>query len=91
MLSESHLPFVVSEKVGELLKDTDRFDLVIVPEKGDYPEMEGYIKAGGNVLIAGTTRPSLDIPGTVKLWEDAGNSYLHIEDQGLISGTQPQR
>ena len=82
LLSELHIPFIVSEKVEELLSAPGRFDLVIVPEKAEYPELDGYIRNGGKVLIAGTTRPAVDIPATVKFWEDAGNSYLHIDRKG---------
>ena len=91
LLSELHIPFVVSEKASELLEAPGIFDLVIIPEKADYPELEGYIRSGGKVLIAGTTRPGVDLPATVKLWEDAGNSYLHIEDHTIFPSLEKNR
>ncbi|MFH0758611.1 MAG: family 10 glycosylhydrolase [Bacteroidota bacterium] len=84
LLSELHIPFIVSEKAGEILADPLRFDLVIIPENAVYPELAGYINKGGKVLMAGTTRPAIELPPTVKLWEDAGNSYLHLEDHTLF-------
>ncbi len=84
LLSELHIPFVVSEKAGEVLAAPGKYDLVIVPENAIYPELDGYIRSGGKVLMAGTTRPPVDLPPTVKLWEDAGNSYLHIEDHSIF-------
>lgn len=84
LLSETHIPFIVSDKVSELLSVPGKFDLVIIPEKADYPGLDRYIRNGGKVLIAGTTRPSTDLPAEVKLWEETGNSYLHIENHQIF-------
>ena len=58
LLSEQHIPFVVSENLRWIDDDPRRFDLVIVPGRPPR-EIERYVRAGGRVLVAGTTPPEL--------------------------------
>ena len=59
LLTEEHIPFVVSENL-RWLEDGSRYDLVISPGAPP-PALEGYVRQGGRLLVAGTTPPSLPI------------------------------
>jgi hypothetical protein len=55
LLSERHIPFVVSENL-KWLQEPGRFDLVIAP--GRAPDAAGgFVRQGGRLLVAGTTSP----------------------------------
>jgi hypothetical protein len=56
LLSEQHIPFVVSENLRWIDDPSRSFDLVIVP--GRAPEaLAQYVRDGGRLLVAGTTPP----------------------------------
>jgi hypothetical protein len=56
LLSEQHIPFVVSENLRWIDDASQSFDLVIVP--GRLPDgLERYVRDGGRLLVAGTTPP----------------------------------
>jgi hypothetical protein len=59
LLTEEHIPFVVSENL-RWLEDGSRYDLVIVPGAPP-PALEGFVRQGGRLLVAGTAPPSLPI------------------------------
>jgi len=59
LLTEEHIPFVVSENL-RWMQEGSRFDLVIVP--GAAPkELGGYVQEGGRVLVAGTAAPPFPV------------------------------
>ena len=59
LLTEEHIPFVVSENL-RWLEDGSRYDLVIAPGAPP-PALEGYVRQGGRLLVAGTAPPPLPI------------------------------
>ena len=62
LLSEQHIPFVVSENLRSIEEEPRRFDLVIAP--GRPPRgLERYVADGGRLLVAGTAPPELPIGG----------------------------
>jgi hypothetical protein len=77
LLTEEHIPFVVSENL-RWLEDGSRYDLVIAP--GAPPaELEGYVRQGGRLLVAGTAPPSLPIGTTAG--RRATQGYWRIHDR----------
>jgi hypothetical protein len=77
LLTEEHIPFVVSENL-RWLEDGSRYDLVIAP--GAPPaELEGYVRQGGRLLVAGTAPPSLPIGTTAGRRVTQG--YWRIHDR----------
>jgi hypothetical protein len=78
LLSERHIPFVVSENLRWLDEPSRRFDLVIAP--GRAPQaLEGYVRDGGRLVVAGTTPPALPIGGIVGRRTTQG--YWRIHDR----------
>ena len=59
LLTEEHIPFVVSENL-RWLEDASRYELVISPGAPP-PELDGFVRQGGRLLVAGTSPPSLPI------------------------------
>jgi hypothetical protein len=58
LLTEQHIPFVVSENLRSIGETLQAFDLVIVP--GRPPDgLDEYVRDGGRLLVAGTTPPAL--------------------------------
>lgn len=62
LLSEQHIPFVVSENLRWMDDGSRRFDLVIVPGRPPR-ELERYVRDGGRLLVAGTTAPAFAVAG----------------------------
>jgi Hypothetical glycosyl hydrolase 6 len=60
LLTEQHIPFVVSENLRWLDDASSRYDLVIAPDRPPR-ELEGYVRAGGRLLTAGTTAPPVPV------------------------------
>lgn len=85
LLTENHIPFVLSKDLSWVDSDPGRYDLVI-SSKGAPPELDAYLRQGGRVLASGATRPELDLPPTVKLWnrKDTLASYWRVRDQDLL-------
>jgi hypothetical protein len=81
LLTEQHIPFVVSENVRWLDESSRPFDLVIIP--GDPPQaLERYVRDGGRVLVAGTTPPELPIGGIVGRRSTQG--YWRVHDHSKL-------
>ena len=57
LLTEEHIPFVVSENL-RWMEEPSRFDLVIAPAAPP-PELERYVREGGRLLAAGTAPPAI--------------------------------
>ena len=76
LLTEQHIPFVVSENL-RLLDDASRFDLVIAP--GRAPQaLDQYVQRGGHLLVAGTTPPAMPI-GTI-VGRKTTQGYWRVQD-----------
>jgi hypothetical protein len=81
LLSERHIPFVVSENLRWIDDASRRFDLVIVP--GRAPQaLEQFVRDGGRLLVAGTTPPGLPI-GTVA-GRRSTQGYWRIHDRAAL-------
>jgi hypothetical protein len=82
LLTEQHVPFEVATHVRGVETDPARFDLVIVP--GAMPAaLEGYVRGGGRVLVAGTTPPTaLPIGRVVGTARTQG--YWRIRDRARL-------
>jgi hypothetical protein len=85
VLSESHIPFAVSENLRWMDDPARRYDLVIVP--GRMPEgLAAYVRDGGRVLVAGATAPALPI-GTV-VGRRTTQGYWRIHDRQALPSLQ---
>jgi hypothetical protein len=83
LMSELHIPFVVSNDLGVLEREPDRFDLIVSPA-GAPVEAERYLQRGGRLLVAGPDPPTLDLPKTVRAWPETRGSYFRIRDYALF-------
>jgi len=81
LLSERHIPFVVSENLRWMDDGPGRFDLVIVPESAPR-ELERYVREGGRLLVAGTTAPPVPIGSIVGRKTTQG--YWRIHDRTAL-------
>ncbi len=91
LLTENHIPFVLSSDLSWIDSDPGRYDLVIAPS-GAPSALDRYLRNGGRVLAAGATRPDLDLPPTVRKWDrkETLASYWRVRDSNLfpsLSGT----
>jgi len=77
LLTEEHIPFVVSENL-RWMEEGSRFDLVISP--GAPPaELGRYVQEGGRVLVAGTAAPPFPVGAIVGRRSTQG--YWRIHDR----------
>jgi hypothetical protein len=91
LLTEQHVPFVVSENLRWIDDASRLFDLVIVPGR-PARELERYLRNGGRLLIAGTTPPDLPVvrvagprTGTQGYWRVHDRAQLpSLKDTNLI-------
>lgn len=80
LLSERHIPFVVSENLRWLDEPSRSFDLVIAP--GRAPQaLERYVRDGGRLLVAGTTPPALPIGAIVGRRTTQGYWRIHNRNE----------
>jgi hypothetical protein len=91
LLSEQHIPFAVSDNlrwIDDAARDGGRtFDLVIAPD-GVPADVERYVRAGGRLLVAGTTPPPAPFRiGTVvaKRAHTQGAWRIHDRDRELLA------
>jgi len=82
LLSEQHIPFLVSENLRWMDDESRRFDLVIVPSRPPR-EIERYVRDGGRLLVAGTTPPGFGIAGA-SLRRTATQGYWRVHDHALL-------
>jgi hypothetical protein len=82
LLTEQHIPFEVATHVRGIVADPSRFDVVIVP--GAMPDaLDGYVRGGGRVLVAGTAPPtSLPIGRVVGTARTQG--YWRVHDRTAL-------
>lgn len=85
LLTESHIPFVLSKDLSWIDTDPDRYDLVI-SSRGAPAELDKYLRQGGRVLASGATRPDLQLPPVVKLWnrKETLAAYWRVQDHALL-------
>ncbi len=60
LLSEQHIPFVVSDNLRWLDDATRSFDVVVAPS-GAPAALDRYVRDGGRVLVAGPAPPAIPI------------------------------
>jgi hypothetical protein len=77
LLTEEHVPFVVSENF-RWLEDGARFDLVIAPGAAA-PALERYVREGGRLLAAGAAPPPFPV-GAVR-GRRSTQGYWRIHDR----------
>jgi len=82
LLSEQHLPFALSDNWKWLDDASRHFDLVIAPS-GDSEQLDRYVRAGGRLMIAGTTPPVLPV-GQVIAQHPATQGYWRIHDHSFL-------
>lgn len=82
LLTEQHIPFVVSENLRWMDDEIRRFDLVIAPSRPP-GELERHVRSGGRLLAAGTTPPDVPI-GEVLGRGPATQGYWRVHDHELL-------
>lgn len=85
LLTEAHVPFVLSSDLSWIDKDPGRYDLVI-SSRGAPRALDGWLRQGGRVLAAGATKPDLDLPPVVRLWnrKETLAAYWRVQDRRLL-------
>jgi hypothetical protein len=80
LLTEEHIPFVVSENL-RWMEDGSRFDLVIAP--GSPPaELGRYVQEGGRLLVAGTAPPPFPVGAIAGRRSTQG--YWRVHDRAQL-------
>ncbi len=82
LLSERHIPFVVSDNLKWLTSRPRSFELVIAPDAVP-PELERWVREGGSLLGAGTRVPAFGVGGAGKVSEKI-QGYWRIRDHSLL-------
>jgi hypothetical protein len=82
LLTEQHVPFAVTENLRWIEEPPGRFDLVIVPSRPSR-ELERYVRAGGRVLVAGTTAPDF-LEGAATARRVKTQGYWRVHDRALL-------
>ena len=80
LLTEEHIPFVVSENL-RWMEEPSRFDLVIAPEAPP-AELERYVREGGRLLVGGTAPPPVPIGAVAGRRNTQG--YWRIHDRTAL-------
>jgi hypothetical protein len=85
LLTENHIPFVLSQDLSWIDKEPDRYD-VVVSSKGAPAALDRYLRQGGRVLVAGAVKPELELPPVVKLWKrkETLAAYWRLQDPKLL-------
>lgn len=85
MLTENHIPFVLSRDLTWIDSDPGRYDLVI-SAKAAPAQLDKYLRQGGRVLAAGAIKPELDLPKVVRQWprKDTLAAYWRVNDRELL-------
>ena len=85
MLTENHIPFVLSRDLGWIDSDPSRYDLVISSRRAP-SQLDAYLRGGGRVLAAGAEKPELDLPPIVRQWprQETLASYWRVRDRKLL-------
>ncbi|MGV3574897.1 MAG: family 10 glycosylhydrolase [Devosia sp.] len=85
ILTEKHIPFVLSRDLSWIDSDPGRYDLV-VSSKAAPAQLDKFLRSGGSVLAAGAIKPDLDLPRVIKQWsrKDTLASYWRVRDRDLL-------
>jgi hypothetical protein len=83
ILSESHLPVVVSERIETLHQQPGKFDLVIVTPGAPVRDLEKFVKKGGRVLFIGE-EPAFAIPDRIQQHNLTRVAYVEVRDPKLF-------
>ncbi|MBI3279511.1 MAG: hypothetical protein HYZ57_06685 [Acidobacteria bacterium] len=81
LLTEEHVPFAVADNL-EWMKDGRAFDLVIAADWAP-AELDGYIRAGGRVLIASAQAPEFAAGAIVRRWPKT-QGYMRVREPSLF-------
>ena len=81
LLTEQHIPFVVSENLRWLDDPARRFDLVIAPSRPPQ-ELERYVRDGGRLLVAGLVPPPVPIGSVGRRTTTQG--YWRVHDPAFL-------
>lgn len=82
LLSEQHIPFAAMTNLDWIGKRP--VDLVITT--GPTPKaLEGYVKDGGKLIIAGTTPPEFEVAKVIKKWKKPDGAYFHVHNKQLFN------
>ena len=80
ILTENHIPIVVSETTDTVTKQPGRFDLVIVTTGAPTDDLENFVQQGGRVLYSGE-EPAFAIPARVKQHDLTRVAYIEVRDE----------
>ena len=83
ILTESHIPGVVSENPETIIQYPGRFDLVIVTPGAPQNGLEAFVKNGGKALYIGE-EPTFAIPAAVREHELSNVAYIEVRDRKLF-------
>ncbi len=82
LLTEQHIPFVVSENLRWMDDSGRPFELVIVPSRPPR-ELERYVRDGGRLIVAGTTPPGFAV-GEATGGRTSTQGYWRVHDHTLL-------
>lgn len=82
LLTEQHIPFVVSDNLRWLDDSTRSFDVVVAPS-GAPAALDRYVREGGRVLAAGAAPPALPIAQVIGR-RDAIRGAWRVHDRALL-------
>jgi hypothetical protein len=82
LLSEQHIPFAVSDNLKWLTDSSHCYDLVIAPS-GAPADLDGYLRDGGRLLLAGSRPPTLPVGTVIGPREHTQGSW-RIHDHALL-------
>jgi hypothetical protein len=89
ILSEQHIPFAVSENLRWMDDPSRSYDLVIAPSRPPR-ELERYVRAGGRLLVAGTT-PFEPVMGPAPGRRQSTQGYWRVHDRTLLPSLDETR
>lgn len=79
ILTENHIPFVVSETAETIQGEPRRFDMVIVTTGAPVAGLDDYVQQGGRALYIGE-EPGFAIPPRVRKHELTEVAYAEVRD-----------
>ena len=80
ILTENHIPIVVSETMDAINKQPAHFDLVIVTTGAPTAGLDNFVKQGGRALYIGE-EPEFAIPARVKRHELTRVAYIEVRNR----------
>jgi len=89
LLTEQHIPFAVSDNLKWLNGASRTCELVIAPS-GAPAELDGYVREGGRLLIAGANPPALPVARVIERREHIQGSW-RIHDHSILPSLKNTR